>query len=64
MLQSVLPAYGLSNDTSQIETFGSGLINHTWKITAAGKEYILQRVNAAVFREPDKIAYNIRLIAD
>ncbi len=64
MLQSVLPAYGLNKESSRIESFCSGLINHTWKITAAGKEYILQMLNEAVFREPDKIAYNIRLIAD
>jgi Ser/Thr protein kinase RdoA (MazF antagonist) len=64
MVQSVLPAYGLNKDSSRIESFGSGLINHTWKITAAGKEYILQKLNHTVFREPDKIAYNIRLIAD
>ncbi|HYK57564.1 MAG TPA: aminoglycoside phosphotransferase family protein, partial [Flavisolibacter sp.] len=63
MLQSVLPAYGLNEETIKVESFGSGLINHTWKITTADKEYILQKLNHAVFKNPESIAHNIRLIA-
>jgi Ser/Thr protein kinase RdoA (MazF antagonist) len=46
-----------------MELFGSGLINHTWKITTKDKQYILQKVNHSVFENPDSIAHNIRLIA-
>ncbi len=63
MPQSVLPAYGLDEKTLKVESFGSGLINYTWKITTADKEYILQKLNHAVFKKPDSIAHNIRLIA-
>ena len=42
MPQSVLPAYGLQEGTLKVESFGSGLINHTWKITTSDKEYVLQ----------------------
>jgi Ser/Thr protein kinase RdoA (MazF antagonist) len=63
MLQSVLPEYGLKDESLKVEAFGTGLINHTWKITASGKSFILQRVNHAVFKEPAYIANNIRLIA-
>lgn len=63
MLQSVLPAYGFKDESLKVEAFGTGLINNTWKITAEGKSYILQRVNHAVFKEPGDIANNIRLIA-
>ena len=63
MQQSVLPAYGLNEESLTVEAFGSGLINQTWKITSHDKQYILQRVNHAVFKEPDSIAQNIRLIA-
>src|SRR5687767_7288359 len=63
MLQTVLPAYGLKDESLKVEAFGSGLINHTWKITASGKAYILQRVNNSVFKEPGNIANNISLIA-
>ena len=64
MSQSVLPAYGLNEDLLQLESFGSGLINHTWKVTTPDKQYILQKVNHTVFEKPDSIAQNIRLIAD
>lgn len=63
MMHAILPAYGLTEDRLQIQPFGSGLINHTWKITSPEKEYILQRVNHRVFTAPEKIAHNHRLIA-
>ncbi|MEO5648030.1 MAG: aminoglycoside phosphotransferase family protein [Chitinophagaceae bacterium] len=62
MPESVLPAYGLEEKSLTVESFGSGLINNTWKVTASGNEYILQRVNDAVFKEPNNIANNISLI--
>ena len=62
MPKSVLPAYGLDEKSLVVEAFGSGLINNTWKVIVNGNEYILQRVNHAVFKEPEDIANNIRLI--
>ncbi len=62
MPQSVLPAYGFDEKSLTVEAFGSGLINNTWKVTASGIEYILQRVNHTVFKEPNNIANNISLI--
>ena len=64
LLQRVLAAYELTNESVKTETFGSGLINHTWKVTAPGNVYILQRVNHLVFKKPEDISYNIVLIAD
>ncbi len=63
MLQAVLQAYGLDEKLLKAEAFGSGLINNTWKVTAPGNEYILQRINHAVFKEPTAIADNISLIS-
>ncbi len=62
-MRSVLPAYGLEEKYSKLETFGSGLINRTWKITTRDKQYILQKVNHTVFEKPGNIATNIRMIA-
>ncbi len=64
MTPSVLPAYGLKEESLKLEAFGSGLINNTWKVITPEKEYILQRVNHNVFKEPGDIANNIRLIAE
>lgn len=64
MLESVLQAFGLTDEFQKVETFGSGLINHTWKVTANGREYILQRINQIVFNDPEAIAFNINLVAE
>lgn len=62
MLEKVLPLYGIS-DTAVIQSFGSGLIHNTWKINDQPKEYILQRINHEVFKDPLFIADNITGIA-
>ncbi len=62
MPSSILPEYGLDQTSLVLEAFGSGLINNTWKIKSAGNEYILQRVNHAIFKQPADIAHNISLI--
>ena len=63
-LQNVLSAYGLDIESLKIEPFGSGLINHTWRVTTPNDVYILQRINQAVFKKPEDIAANISLIAN
>ncbi len=63
-LQSILRTYGLEVNTLIIEAFGSGLINHTWRITTSDQIYILQRINDDVFKNPKDIASNITLIAN
>ncbi|MEH3115219.1 MAG: aminoglycoside phosphotransferase family protein, partial [Pedobacter terrae] len=64
MLQAVLGAYGLHAEKCKIEPFGSGLINHTWKVYHESSVYILQEVNTLVFRQPQYIAQNIRAIKE
>ena len=63
MIQTVLSAYGLKEEDTHVEAFGTGLINNTWKVISSGKMYILQRINHAVFKQPQDIAGNIRLMA-
>jgi Ser/Thr protein kinase RdoA (MazF antagonist) len=64
ILESVLPSFGFNDESINLIPFGGGLINHTWKVSDKGNEYILQRVNDNVFTQPQNIASNIRLIAD
>lgn len=64
MIQTVLSAYGLNEKETSVESFGTGLINNTWKVTTADKGLILQRVNDTVFKHPQYIAGNIKLIKD
>lgn len=66
MLQRVLQEFGLDFNLLEVKPFGSGLINNTWKVSRKDNDdsYILQRVNHHVFKFPEDIAYNIRLIGD
>ena len=48
-----------------IEPLGQGLINHTYKVSyPAGKSIVLQCINRAVFRQPENILYNYRMVYD
>jgi Ser/Thr protein kinase RdoA (MazF antagonist) len=45
-----------------VQPFGTGLINHTWRVEDQGMDFILQKINTNVFKKPEDIAYNIDLI--
>jgi Ser/Thr protein kinase RdoA (MazF antagonist) len=64
MPQHILNAYGLAEDTVETKPFGTGLINNTWSITTSDKKFILQRINHNIFKRPNDIAANIRMIGD
>ncbi|MBL7817773.1 MAG: aminoglycoside phosphotransferase family protein [Saprospiraceae bacterium] len=64
MLQTILKSYNLDINAVKITPFGSGLINHTWRIEGQQQVYILQRINDAVFKNPQNIADNIQLIGE
>ena len=62
ILEKVLSFYGINSGAS-ILSYGNGLINTTWHVTALSGEYILQKINSDVFKNPFDIAYNIETIA-
>ena len=62
MLQAILNSYGLKKDETEILPFGNGLINHTWTVHSGAGKFILQRINHSIFKSPNDIAENIRLI--
>jgi Ser/Thr protein kinase RdoA (MazF antagonist) len=64
MISSILSEYGIQFDTCKVELLRGGLINRTWKVTHGNQSLILQRVNDNVFKTPNHIAANIRLIDD
>lgn len=64
MPRNILLSFGLDPANHRIEAFGSGLINYTWKISGAGHEYILQRINKNVFKDPQAIADNLFKLGD
>ena len=45
--------------------FGHGHINHTLKLTTdTGAEYVLQRINKYVFRDPVRLMANVSAVTD
>ncbi len=61
MFNKILTHFGLIPAQYAVQPFGSGLINHTWKISTPDGQprYILQQINTAVFKQPEDIALNI-----
>ncbi len=64
MFTTILSQYGIDESEFSVKPFGSGLINHTWKIISAGKEWLLQRINQQIFKQPADILDNCRMMAD
>jgi len=62
MPEQLLPLYGISQKNVVIQPYGDGLINHTWRISTDSRTYILQRVNQAVFKHPEAIDANLRML--
>ncbi len=63
-MKEILSLFGLQENNCIILPFGNGLINSTWQVENKNKKYILQRINNNIFKNPEDIAFNIRMIAD
>jgi len=63
-MDEVLSAYDLEMNDMVIERINNGLINSTWRIKNPHQNFILQKVNHDIFKNPAAIASNIRLIAE
>src|SRR4051812_40490267 len=62
--EEVIKKFGIEDHS--VKPFGLGLINDTWMIenNSGEKKFILQRINQNIFKVPENIAYNIRLVSD
>ena len=59
MFDKILPLYGIQPVESDVQLFGDGLINRTWKVTTKANGYILQQINQSVFKKPLDIDQNL-----
>jgi Ser/Thr protein kinase RdoA (MazF antagonist) len=59
----IFTAYGLDIN-SKAQPIVNGLINTTWRIQNPDHSYILQKINHQIFKKPEAIGCNIRLIAN
>jgi Ser/Thr protein kinase RdoA (MazF antagonist) len=64
VLDAVLEVFGFDPATTDVKPLGEGLINHTYKLQAGSDEFVLQKINTIVFKNPDAIAHNIKRVSD
>lgn len=64
MMEEIFFAYDLSEEHLSLEAFGDGLINQTWRIKNNHDDFILQKINNTIFKDPEAIAHNTRMLAD
>lgn len=64
-LQSIVAHFQLMGTVSNIKPLGTGLINDTYKVTTAeadAPDYVLQRINHAIFTDVDMLQSNIEAV--
>ena len=68
MLVSVISQFSLPGDFIKAERFGSGLINDTYlcelREGSETRKYILQRINASVFKHPEQVMENVEAVTE
>lgn len=62
--EEILRAYNFNPLQVKVAPLGTGHINQTFKVTEGSDCYVFQRVNKQVFIKPERIAENIRLVAN
>ncbi|MBO4585471.1 MAG: aminoglycoside phosphotransferase family protein [Bacteroidales bacterium] len=60
-LLSILNLFALEGEITEVKPLGNGLINDTYKAVTAGNapDYVLQRINNAIFQDVDLLQFNI-----
>lgn len=59
-METILKQFGIDTTEFEIKPIGNGLINHTWHIKSVSNDYILQKINTQVFKQPDIIDDNLK----
>jgi len=66
-IKEIVSKFDTRGTVESVAPFGAGLINDTYRVTTAeadAPDYVLQRVNHAIFRDVDLLQNNIRRITD
>ncbi len=65
-IENLLSQFAVPGSLVRADRYGSGLINDTWlcefQETTAQRKYVLQRINASVFRQPEAVMANIEIV--
>jgi Ser/Thr protein kinase RdoA (MazF antagonist) len=64
-LQWIAARFGLGNEVVEMRHLGGGNVNETYRLTLRdGGRRILQRLNGCVFRRPEQVMANLRVVHD
>lgn len=63
-LSNILSHFALKGDVISVKPLGNGLINDTYKVTTgdSSPDYVLQRINNAIFTDVDLLQSNIEAV--
>ena len=62
-LLAVASAFALDGEIIAIRPLGSGNVNATYLVETTTRRYVLQRLNTAVFRQPELVMGNLQVLA-
>ena len=60
----IFSQFDVKDNLVSIKPFGDGHINDTFLVTCANSKYTLQQLNHNVFREPEHVMHNIRMVTE
>ena len=64
-LKNIASKFAIKGSVVDIKPLGSGLINDTFFVKAdSGEDYVLQKINTAIFKDPELLQSNIVAVTD
>lgn len=64
MEHELFNAFQFSGDFISMSAYGNGHINDTYRVITSTNQYIIQRINHYVFKQPHQLMVNYRLVTD
>ena len=61
---NVLKGFAIEGEVKNIAPYGEGHINSTFLAETTAKNYILQKINTVVFKQPENVMNNILLVTE
>ncbi len=61
---NVLKGFAIEGEVKNIAPYGEGHINSTFLVETTVKNYILQKINTVVFKQPENVMNNILLVTE
>lgn len=61
---NVLKGFKIEGEVKSVAPYGEGHINSTFLVETTVKNYILQRINTVVFKQPEDVMNNILLVTE